>query len=138
MITPDPSLDVFLQGITSLDVDKYKQKRVREVLRSTVNREIACLKAIFNKAKEWGKINENQISSVKPFRVENARLEYLEKEEIARLIEACPSYLEPIVTAALNTGMRKGEILHLKWHYMGTKPSKCGRSRCCKVIRIKL
>jgi len=62
----------------------------------------------------------------------------LEKEEIARLIEACPSYLEPIVTAALNTGMRKGETLHLKWHYMGTKPSKCGRSRCCKVIRIKL
>ncbi|TET71896.1 MAG: hypothetical protein E3J56_06175 [Candidatus Aminicenantes bacterium] len=113
MITPDPSLDVFLQGITSLDVDKYKQKRVREVLRSTVNREIACLKAIFNKAKEWGKINENQISSVKPFRVENARLEYLEKEEIARLIEACPSYLEPIVTAALNTGMRKGEVLQM-------------------------
>jgi len=40
----------------------------------------------------------------------------LEKEEIARLIPACPSYLEPIVTVALNTGMRKGEILNLKWN----------------------
>ena len=105
-----------LQEITCLDVDKYKQKRVREVSCSTVNRETACLKAIFNKAKEWGKISENQISSVKLFAVEDKRIRYLEKEETASVIQACSDHLKPIVVVALNTGMRKGEILNLKWN----------------------
>jgi len=105
-----------LQEITSLEVEKYKQKRVKEVSSSTVNREMTCLKTIFKKAKEWGKIKENQISSVKPFKVQNRRLRYLEKEEIVRLIQVCPGYLKPIVAVALNTGMRKREILALKWN----------------------
>jgi len=45
----------------------------------------------------------------------NKRLRYLEKEESGRLINACKDHLRPIVIAALNTGMRKGEILGLKW-----------------------
>ena len=120
-----------LQEITSLDVEKYKQKRIKEVSPSTVNREMTCLKTIFNKAKEWGKIKENQISSVKLFKVQNARLRYLEKEEIARLIQACPGYLKAIVTVALNTGMRKGEILSLKW------PDIDFRNRLIYVLQTK-
>jgi len=120
-----------LQEITSLDVEKYKQKRAREVSPSTVNREMTCLKTIFNKAKEWGKIKENQISLVKLFTVQNARLRYLEKEEIARLIQACPDHLKAIVTVALNTGMRKGEILGLKW------PDIDFRNRLIYVLQTK-
>ena len=37
------------------------------------------------------------------------------KEEIKRLYDACPEYLKPIVAIAVCTGMRKGEILNLKW-----------------------
>ena len=104
-----------IQEITPLDVDKYKQKRVKEVSPSTVNREITCLKHIFNKAKEWKKIKENPIASVRLFKVDNKRIRYLEKEELARLVDTCPDYLRPIVIVAFNTGMRKSEILHLKW-----------------------
>jgi len=104
-----------LQEITPLDAEKYKQKRINEVLPNTVNRELACLKHIFSKAKEWGKIKENPISSVKLFRVDDRRVRYLKKEEIAKLAESCSDYLRPIVIFALNTGMRKGEILNLKW-----------------------
>lgn len=31
------------------------------------------------------------------------------------MIDACSPHLRPIVVTALNTGMRKSEILHLKW-----------------------
>jgi len=39
----------------------------------------------------------------------------LEKEEIRALLDACSDHLKPIVVTALNTGMRKSEILGLKW-----------------------
>lgn len=45
----------------------------------------------------------------------NKRVRYLEKEEISRLLANCSKHLKPIVVLALNTGMRKGEILNLKW-----------------------
>jgi len=104
-----------LQDITSLDVEKYKQKRIGKVSPNTVNRELACLKHIFNKAKEWGRLKENPISSVKLFKTDNRRIRYLSREEIAKLLKNSPENLKSIIIFALNTGMRKGEILNLKW-----------------------
>jgi integrase len=45
----------------------------------------------------------------------NQRMRYLSYEECQTLIDVCESHLKPIVITALNTGMRKGEILNLKW-----------------------
>jgi len=45
----------------------------------------------------------------------NKRLRFLTEDEILRLLDECPEYLKRIVVCALNTGMRRGEILNLKW-----------------------
>jgi len=105
----------YLYEITPLDVENYKRKRKEQVATATVNRELACLKHIFNKAIEWDKARENPVIKVKFFGVKNKRTRYLEKEEIKRLLSVCSEPLKSIVTVALNTGMRKGEILNLKW-----------------------
>jgi len=42
-------------------------------------------------------------------------LRFLEKEEIIRLVEACSDRVRPVVEVALNTSMRRGEIVGLKW-----------------------
>lgn len=44
-----------------------------------------------------------------------SRDRYLSKEDIRNLIMACSDDLKPIMKMALMTGMRKREILNLKW-----------------------
>jgi integrase len=73
---------------------------------------------MFNKAVEWEMVDEDilkRIRKVKPLRDDGKRLRYLSKEECQTLINACDSHLKPIVMTAVNTGMRRGEILGLKW-----------------------
>ena len=36
-------------------------------------------------------------------------------DEVQILLSNCTDYLKPIVTVAVHTGMRKGELLGLKW-----------------------
>lgn len=105
----------YLHEITPLDMEKYKRKRQGQVSNATVNREVACLKHIFTKAIEWAIVQKNPGKKVKLLRERNTRLRYLEEREIRRLHDACAEHLKPIVTVALNTGMRKEEILSLKW-----------------------
>ncbi len=73
---------------------------------------------MFTKAVEWDLVSEEilqRIRSVKLLPEENRRLRFLTTEECQILINCCPSHLKPIVTVALHTGMRKSEILNLKW-----------------------
>jgi len=106
----------YLYAVTQMMVEEYKTKRIEEGKKpATVNRELACLKCIFNKAIEWGKATDNPVRKVKLLRENNQRMRYLEKEEAQRLIANCSDHLKPVVIVALNTGMRRGEILNLKW-----------------------
>ena len=106
----------YLSSITSLMIEEYRTKRIAEKRKpSTVNREVACLKCMFNKAIEWGKAYDNPARKVKLFRENNCRVRFLETEQIDKLITKCSPRLRPIVIVALNTGMRRGEILGLKW-----------------------
>lgn len=45
-------------------------------------------------------------------------------DEVQALIANCPEYLKPIVTVAVNTGMRRGEILGLKWDQVDLEDGK--------------
>lgn len=105
----------YLYEINSMDVERFKSERAKEVTHATVNRALAVLKSMFNRAIEWKKASDNPCKTVKLFKENNQRLRYLEKEEILKLLKYCRGHLRPIVVVALNTGMRKGEILSLKW-----------------------
>lgn len=105
----------YLYEITPVMIERFKTERIKEVSPATVNRNLSCLKCMLNKAIQWGKLEENPFKAVKLLKENNKRLRYLEKEEIVKLLARCSKRLRPIVVIALNTGMRKGEILGLKW-----------------------
>jgi integrase len=62
-----------------------------------------------------------KVRKVKLLEENNRRLRYLAKEECQKLVNLCGNHLRPIVITALNTGMRRGEILGLKWDNVDLK-----------------
>ena len=87
------------------------------------NRLIIILRRMFKKAIDWDMANEDLLKKVNIslLKGETKRLRYLSEEEAERLIFNCEPYLKPIVITALNTGMRKSEILHLTWDRVDLK-----------------
>ena len=84
--------------------------------RSTTNRYLALLGKMMNLAIDWGLLTQNPVSRVKFFSEKaNFRETILSLEEEDALLKKCPKRLLPIVQVALNTGMRRGEILGLRW-----------------------
>lgn len=104
-----------LDQITKGHIEKYKAARAAHVSGSTVNRELALLKSLFNVAIAEGRVTSNPVKAV-TFFPETARRQdrILSPLEIEHLIEAAAPHLRPILATALFTGLRKGDILSLR------------------------
>ncbi|MFC1522918.1 tyrosine-type recombinase/integrase [Elusimicrobiota bacterium] len=127
-----------LNMISTLDILEYLNKlQAKPCSPATVNRNLAIIKSVFNRAIEWDKFyGLNPTTKIKKMHEDNKRLRFLTKEEITRLLSVCPEKLSPVVITALMTGMRKQEILDLRWENIDLRQgvayvlkSKSGRSR---------
>lgn len=130
-----------LSEITPKMVEDYKLARRRLVKPATVNRELAFLKHLFNEAIRWEKVDVNPVEKVKLFRELQNNTRVLSDEEEEKLLAAAPRHLRPMIITALETGMRRGEVLSLKWKdvdfeqgYLMVRDTKNGESR--KIILI--
>ena len=106
-----------LAEITPKLIVEYKNRRYAAGLKpASINRELATLKKAFNLAvKEWEWCRENPVSRVSMEPEHNKRDRWLRVEEEKHLLQACAPWLHDLVTVALHTGMRMGEILELTW-----------------------
>jgi len=111
--------DRSLTEITPLQIESYKIKRQGNVADSTVNRELALLKRMFNLAITWDLyLGLNPVRKVKFFREFNKRLRVLSPEEEEKLLQNAIPYLQDLIRFALNTGLRIGEIFSLRWSHV--------------------
>jgi integrase len=122
--------DRLLKDISPAMVEAYKQKRLsdpsgrtpeKNTAPATVNREVACLKVIFNRAVNNGKAERNPTKGVKLLKENNERDRLLSSEEYERLLAHSPEKLKPIIKVAYHTGMRQKEILYLTWGQVDLK-----------------
>jgi integrase len=107
--------DTPVKGPWNEEMKSHTEKERSDI---SVNRELEILRHLLNKAIEWGWLDENPFKRFKEpifFQEKNDRVRFLEEDEIARLLEAAPPHLQNIVRAALYTGLRKSDLLGLKW-----------------------
>ena len=106
-----------LGDIGALQIERYKLDRLKQSASpATVNREMALLKHMFNLAGHWQLFfGKNPVRGVKFLQEDNLQIRSLSEVEEGKLLQCCSPYLQDLVTFAINTGLRLGEILNLKW-----------------------
>jgi integrase len=105
-----------LDTITPLRLEEFQQSRGREVSPATVNRETALLKHMLNMAERWRLYHGvNPVRFVKFLPENNLQFRTLGEHEERRLLQCSPPYLRELILFAINTGLRCGDLLNLKW-----------------------
>ncbi len=127
-----------MSALTSSAVASWRDRRLKEVSGATVNREIDVLSTVLNHARrEWGIHVENPIPFIKRPEKARARDRRFSPEEEAYLFVALTGgerqadgtfskgarnpWLLPLVRLAMETAMRRGELLALQWENVDLK-----------------
>jgi integrase len=101
--------------ITTKNVEEYKAKRHKDVSETTINREIALLSNVFTTAVTWKHAMSNPVRGVARYEEPDPVERPLTSDEEGRLLSAAPRHLKPILVLLTNTGLRRNELLSLRW-----------------------
>jgi integrase len=113
-----------IRDLTPGKVESYQRQRLAEpspchpgenTKPATINKEVTCLKTILNRAVRHGKLEVNPVEKVRKLPENNVRTRILSQAEFDILVEACAPHIRPIVMIAWYTGMRRSEIVYLRW-----------------------
>ena len=103
-------------SITRKDIDAFKYYLLTQGRsKKTINLYLAIFQKMYNLAIENERVKKNPFKSEVFFKLNPTKMQYLSKDEISTLLDASPDYFSPLIITALNTGLRVGNILNLKW-----------------------
>jgi integrase len=101
--------------ITTAEITAFRNKRAKAMSPATVNRDLSLLSAIFRNSMQTGLVKDNPVKRVKRLHEASKEARPLSRDEAKRLIEAAETPLRELIIVALFTGMRPGELFHLRW-----------------------
>ena len=110
-----------LSELRTADFAAYRDERLKTIKPVSLRRQLAPIHNLFKVARdEWGlPIKDNPLDKLKVQITGGRRERRLREGEWERLIDAARSrknpYIVPIIELALETGMRRSEILCVKW-----------------------
>ncbi len=91
---------------------RHSQKKVTD---STINHDLQCLRHILYWAVDQGYLPENPLKRLKLEKPRRKKRPVMSLEDEAKLLQAAAPHLQRIIICALDTGMRRGEILSQLW-----------------------
>ena len=103
-------------SVTSKQIEDYKTQRAGIVKPRTVNRELDLLKSMFARAVDWGVVRHHPAGSVKKLKFQREPPAWLTPSQVDQLLAVIDKpHLRAFVVLGAHAGLRKGEILGLKW-----------------------
>ncbi len=108
-------------GLSQQDIASFRDERLQSVAPSTAVRELAILSHVLEVAiRDWGlPLAKNVVKLVRRPVIRNERSRRLTGNEEQRLLDACDAgktpFLRTLLIVAVETGMRRGELLGLRW-----------------------
>ena len=118
-----------ITAITPAIFSAFRDLRLTQVQPATVRRELGLLRAIFEYGiREWNiALKENPLARIQKPREPQARQRRLEAGELQSILTASGRHREPWlkngILLAIETGMRRGELLSLLWGDVNTEAS---------------
>jgi integrase len=109
--------------VTPLMVDNFRiqmtktksEKTGRCFSGTTINKMVSLGRRIYYLGIDAGVMNHNPFARRGVFK-EEPKGKYIPDDEFRKIYDNLMDYLKPLATTAYNTGMRRGEILNLKWN----------------------
>ena len=143
-----------LNMLSAAQIAEYRDKRLLSVKPSTIAREFGIVKHALHVAKlewEW-EVPNDLFAGIRLPQIHQRGVRRINDHDLKSLLEEASKhsnmYLKPIILIAINTAMRRGEILSLKWSDIDLKRSlinidntKTGYARSIKInndVRIVL
>jgi integrase len=116
-----PMAQLSLDRLNASEIAAYRDERLAVVKADTVRREMAILHHCLKLAgEEWNiTIHPNPVGQIKLPPAGQFRERRATAEELQRLLDACArvrsTWLPTLIRLAIETGMRRGELLDLRW-----------------------
>jgi len=106
----------YADTVTLTDVNKFKAWLLSlNKSKKTVNLYLGIFRVMYNLAIEDDLLVKNPFRKKFEFKLDPVKRKYLADTSQTNLTDATPDYFKPIITTALNTGLRRGNIVNLKW-----------------------
>ena len=111
--------NLLLSELTPKMIDDYMSRRLETVCFATVSKELGILKSAYRYAIRWEWATKNPLAGVSLNQEGEGRLRWLTREEESRLLLACAPWLQNLVIVALDTGLRRANLVGLQreWVY---------------------
>jgi integrase len=98
------------------DIEAYKSRRAKSVLPTSVNVDLRMLKAMFSVAVKWDLLEKSPFKGVRLMRIPEQRPMFFTREQFSQFLAAIDrEWLRNLVLFAVNTGLRRSELVNLRW-----------------------
>ena len=140
-------IEEFIADLRQPSIVSKGQKTVRVRKPATINRYISLLRHMFSWAIDHELLDQSPMRRIRQLREDNRRYRRISPDEEQGLLEAAAPHLCLMIIFALDTGMRRGEMLWLRWDDLEARPgwirvrgetAKSGRTRWVPIGTVRL